>query len=225
MYNPASIQVVFERIGWAPAVPPTEITVSEDNLLTVSGRFFNGFHQVVTAENIVACIPNKKVTNDVLNDFLMQLRTDTVAEVFNRVFDTNPRANYQFTPKEYSVNYALDYSDVIIAKSRAFDEALGLVMARRVMQLLLATSRSNDLERAIGMNYSQLKGETSGFFTEQGVLIAEGMQQKADAEIVTLINMLFPVAEITTDIVPSPGGGGTLEIKPQQPRVTSGKFW
>lgn len=194
MYNEQSKIALESRIGWSnPILPNTEIALTPENVVSVSGRYFNSFHQLAIVENVFYTIPNKDVTNDNLNEFLTNLKKQVVLQVLNRVFDGNIYAVTKSTNEFVSLNYSTDYSDLIIEKQSLFDEAIGYLMASKCMQLFLTTSRSNSKERTIQTSYQVLKVELEGVRDENGKVIANGVSQMADLAIANIISILFPI--------------------------------
>lgn len=196
LYNPTATSKLYDRIGWAEPVLPSTISVDPGNLMADSGRYYNSFHKLATVENVKSCIPNVKADGVALNKALAQMKKDAVLEVLSKVFDTNVRANYAYTQEFISINFASDYSDIILGNPALFDQAIGFGAAMKALELFLSTNRSNWDETKIGMNYSQTKGELEGFFTERGVLIGAGLTQKYEAAVITVIDVLFPIEEI-----------------------------
>ncbi len=193
MYDQTSIQLLIDRIGWSnPVQPNTEITLSIENLEGVSGRFFDSFHQLSIVENIYACIANKDVDDASFNDYLYKMKKDSVLEVLNKVFDTNPLANIKKSEGVVSLNYKANYSLDIQSKTSLFDDAIGYAMAIRCLQLFISSSRSNLKERKIGQSYEALKVELEGVVNQEGVLIAKGAIGYYDASIINAIHILFP---------------------------------
>lgn len=193
MYDQTSIQLLIDRIGWnSPIQPNTDIVLSPENEESTSGRFFDSFHQLSIVENVFACINNKDVDNDSLNDILLKMKKDSVLEVLNKVFDTNPLANLKNQEEVVSLNYKSDYSFDIQNKVSLFDDAIGYAMAVRCLQMFISSSRSNLKERKITQSYEALKVELEGVINEQGVLIAKGAIGYYDASIINAIKIIFP---------------------------------
>ena len=114
MYNELSKIALESRIGWSnPIQPNSEITLTPENVVSVSDRFFNSFHQLAIVENVFYTIPNKDADNEELNEFLLNLKKQVVLQVLNKVFDSNIYARTKSTNDFVSVNYSLDYSELI----------------------------------------------------------------------------------------------------------------
>ncbi len=193
MYNQTSIQLLIDRIGWNyPIQPNADISLFDENLESASGRFFDSFHQLSTVENVFSCISNKDADNEVLNLTLLKMKKDSVLEVLNKVFDTNPLANLKNQEEVISLNFKKDYSLDIQNKYSLFDDAIGYAMAIRCLQLFISSTRSNAKERKITQSYEALKVELEGVINEQGVLIAKGAIGYYDASIINAVKILFP---------------------------------
>lgn len=193
MYDQTSIQLLIDRIGWSnPIQPNSEIILSPENVESVSGRFFDSFHQLSIVENVYKCITNKDVGDTEFNDFLLKMKKDCVLEVLNKIFDTNPLANLSKTEDVKSLNYKSDYTSDIALKTSLFDDAIGYAMAVRCLQLFISSTRSNNTERKIGQSYELLKVELEGVVNTEGVLVAKGAIGYYDASIINAIKIIFP---------------------------------
>lgn len=218
MYNNDSIQALYDRIGWADALEPTDIEVSEENKESTSGRFFNSFNPLVIVENIFATLPNKDATNDTLNAELLRLKKDGVSDVLMKVFNTNIRATAAVTNYATSVNYASDYSGVIIASQQSFDDVIGLSVAIKSLELIMTTVRSN--QKANNPNIDRdILSYLHGSFTNERV-ITPGLYAQYREAIDDLINVLFPLSYPEGAII----DGDKVIIKPR-PILRGVKPW
>jgi hypothetical protein len=194
MYDQTSIQLLIDRIGWSnPIQPNSEITLSPENGESVSGRFFDSFHQLSIVENVYKCVTNKDIGDTETNDFLYKMKKDCVLEVLNKIFDTNPLANNKNTEDRKSLNCKSDYNYDIQTKTSLFDDAIGYAMAVRCLQLFISSNRSNATERKVGQSYELLKVELEGAMNQEGVLVAKGAIGYYDASIINAIEILFPI--------------------------------
>lgn len=214
MYNEASIQVLLERIGWHPAIEPTDIVLTAENVVSTSGRFFNGFNPLAIVENVNASITNKDATNDTLNEVLATLKTEGVLDVLSKVYNLNTRATAAVTNFVTSLNYASDYSDSIIANQQAFDDAIGLSVAIKTLEMLRTTNRSNDRTNNPKIDIGTINEYFYGAVTNEGHVLARGLIARYGEVIGDLIDVLFPVvypegSEITTDS----NGNSTVKVK------------
>lgn len=198
MYNNTSIQALVDRIGWAQSISPDpSITVDSDNLTANSGRYFNSFHQLATAENVKACISNMDATDATVNAYLMKMKRDNVLEVLNKVFDVNPLA-YSATQQidgkiVTSTGYsAAGYDTAIANHTSLFDNAIGYAGAIRALELFITTKRSNEESVDIDMTADQMRLEVEGLFDVNGKQVSGGLKWKYYAAIKAIVAILFP---------------------------------
>lgn len=197
MYNSTTITLLTERVGWSQAVPPTSLVVSAGNLTSTSGRFFDSFHTLVTAENVNDSVINLKIDTTNLNAYLAKMRKDAVLEVLNKLFDTNDLANYASTRTERSINYDANGYDALINKYQTvFDQAIGYSMAVRAIQLFITSERSNSAQRKMKASYEFLKSEIEGIRGPDGEVIAKGVNALFTLAIEDAKAILFPVIKI-----------------------------
>lgn len=193
LYTGTSIALLTGRIGWDQAVPPTTLVVDGTNLASVSGRFFNSFHQLVTAENVNDSVLNLKIDVTNLNLYLAKMKKDSVLEVLNKLFDTNPLANYAAIGDAYSLNYTSGGYDALIAdKGTVFDNAIGYAMAVRAIQLFISSERSNGTQRKMKASYDFLMSELNGIKNSEGLSIAQGVNSLFETAIKDANEILFP---------------------------------
>ncbi len=176
-YSDTSIQLLIGLIGWGAAVEPSNIEVAPDNSESETGLYFNSFHQLATVENVFDCISNLDVDNDGLNEFLEKMKKDAVLRVLNKIIDTNSLANVKSNEDRISLNYADDYDALIAANANVFVNAIGYAGVIKCMELFITSLRSNVTLRVLKANYEFLKTELSGIKNEQGVLLANGIEQ------------------------------------------------
>ena len=193
LYTGTSITLLTGRIGWDQAVPPTTLVVDASNLTSASGRFFNSFHQLVTAENVNDCVLNLKIDITNLNAYLAKMKKDSVLEVLNKLFDTNPLANYAAIGDAYSINYSNSgYDSLITDKVTVFDNAIGYAMSVRAIQLFISSERSNGVQRKMKASYDFLMAELNGIKNNEGVPIAQGANTLFAEAIEEANKILFP---------------------------------
>lgn len=198
LYSGTSVTLLIGRIGWDVTIPPSPITVSNDNKASASGRFFNSFHQLVTAENVNDSVNNLKIAETDLNVYLAKMKKDSVLEVLNKLFDTNILAIYQKTEEVYSVNYdASGYDSLIEANITVFDQAIGYSMAVRAVQLFITSERSNGAQRKMKQSYDFLKSELEGIKDKDGNVLAVGVNSLFDISIQDANKVLFPTNSLT----------------------------
>jgi hypothetical protein len=182
MYNEQSIASLVTRIGWEkPLDTAFAITIDGEVLLADSERKVNSFHQLVTIENVYAAVPEIEMEVVAFNDFLSSLRRQSVLEVLTAIFDKN---------EQYIET--VDYSELILARPRLFDDAIGYCIAIKALELFIASSRSNLLERNAKLSFQNLKIELEGVRNDGGFLIAKGIIYKMERAIQKAQNILFP---------------------------------
>ena len=192
------MDLLIGRIGWDVTIPPNPITVSNGNKASTSGRFFNSFHKLVTAENVNDSVNNLKIAEADLNVELAKMKKDSVLEVLNKLFDTNPRANHQNTEKFYSINYSANGYDSLISQfGTVFDQAIGYSMAVRALQLFITSERSNSAQRKMKQSYDFLKSELEGIKDKDGNILAVGVNALFDIAINDANEILFPTKDQT----------------------------
>lgn len=225
MYNEASIEALVKRIGWAEAVPPTTIVVSEDNLESTSGRYFNSFNPLVIVENILASITNKDADNDTLNTELSRLRSDGVNDVLLKVYNLNTRATAEVTNFVTSINYAADYSASIVANQQSFDDAIGLSVAIKSLELISTTNRSNARANNPKIDNQEIQAFFHGAFSATGKVISKGLYAQYAEAIGKLIEVLFPVSyPESSEVIVGSDGGVTVKTTPK-PTLKGRRVW
>lgn len=182
MYNEQSIASLVTRIGWEkPLDTAFAITIDEEVLLADSERKVNSFHQLVTVENVYAAVPEIEMGAVDFNGFLSSIRKQSVLEVLTAIFDKN---------EQYIED--TDYSDVILARPKLFDDAIGYCMAIKALELFISSSRSNLLERNAKLTFQNLKIELEGVRNDGGFFVAKGIIYKMERAIQKTQNILFP---------------------------------
>ena len=182
MYSEQSIVSLVTRIGWEkPLDTAFAIELDEEVLTADSERKVNSFHQLVTVENVYAAVPEIDMEVADFNDFLSSLRRQSVLEVLTAIFDKN---------EQYIET--VDYSELILARPRLFDDAIGYCMAIKALELFIASSRNNLLERNAKLSFQNLKIELEGVRNDGGFFVAKGIIYKMERAIQKAQNILFP---------------------------------
>lgn len=182
MYSNESILFLKNRIGWGNAINTDfPITISSDNLIATSGRTVLSFHQLASVENIHSNISQIDADDALFNQILSNLREQSVIEVLNLIMDSH---------KLY--NDDVDYSNVIVSKSRLFDEAIGYAIAVKCLELFVSSTRSNATERSNAMSFNTLKIELEGAKNDNGHFIAKGIVYKKEQAIKKAQKIIFP---------------------------------
>lgn len=137
MYTEAIIDTLETRVGWAlPINSQFPFAIDAFNQQSDSGRLFQFFHMYVTVENVLATLPNRNETELELNQFLKDLRRQAVYNALVMVIDQDP--NYDAT---------MNHDSYINDHIRLFDDVIGYCVAKKVIQLLVMSIRSNRIER------------------------------------------------------------------------------
>lgn len=182
MYNEQSIASLVTRIGWEkPLDTAFAIELDEEVLTANSERKVNSFHQLVTVENVYAAVPEIEMEVADFNDFLSSLRRQSVLEVLTAIFDKN---------EQYIET--VDYSELILARPRLFDDAIGYCIAIKALELFISSSRNNLLERNAKLSFQNLKIELEGVRNDGGFFVAKGIIYKMERAIQKAQNILFP---------------------------------
>lgn len=182
MYSEQSIVSLVTRIGWEkPLDTAFAIELDEEVLTADSERKVNSFHQLVTVENVYAAVPEIDMEAVEFNGFLSSLRRQSVLEVLTAIFDKN---------EQYIET--VDYSELILARPRLFDDAIGYCIAIKALELFIASSRNNLLERNAKLSFQNLKIELEGVRNDGGFFVAKGIIYKMERAIQKAQNILFP---------------------------------
>ncbi len=137
MYSDAIIDTLETRVGWSLPINSTfPFTIDAFNLQSDSGRLFQYFHMYVTVENVLATLPNRDETEVEFNQFLTDLRRQAVYDALVLVIDQDP--NYDAT---------LNHDTYINNHLRLIDDVIGYCVAKKLIQLLIMSIRSNRIER------------------------------------------------------------------------------
>lgn len=205
MYNATTIQNLVDLVGWSPAVPPSDIAVSVPNKTAISLRYYDSFHQAAIVENVDATLTNPDKDSDTLNALLLKMKKDTVLEVLNRIFDTNPLAysqNQELNGKYVtSINYAVEYDLLIGNRINVFADVIGYNMAVRCLQLFTTSDRSNRLEAIQKMRPDEMKIELYGVFDTYGKLISQGAFHRYESALKRAIEILFPTTTSSKNVL------------------------
>lgn len=182
MYNEQSIVSLVTRIGWEkPLDTAFAIELGEEVLTADSERKVNSFHQLVTVENVYAAVQEIDMEVVEFNDFLSSLRRQSVLEVLTAIFDKN---------EQYIET--VDYSELILARPRLFDDAIGYCVAIKALELFIASSRNNLLERNAKLSFQNLKLELNGIRNDSGAFVAKGLEYYFKTAIKDASKIIFP---------------------------------
>ena len=183
MYNEQSIASLETRIGWGePLDTAFAIALDEEVLTADSERKVNSFHQLVTVENVYAAVQEIEMEAFEINGFLSSIRRQSVLEVLTAIFDKN---------EQYIET--VDYSDLILARPRLFDDAIGYCIAVKMLELFISSSRNNLLELNTKLSFQNLKIELEGVRNDGGFYVATGIKYELKTAITKAQKILFPV--------------------------------
>lgn len=185
MYSEEIILSLANRIGFGtPKEEAFPIDIVEGNSTGESGRTFNAFHALVTVENILAATDKiyGESDDEDFNKVLEDIRINAAREVLPLIMDKNQ--DYQ---------PLVGYDAVIESNIVLFDDAVGYKVAMMVLEMFMASSRSNLLERNAKFAMSNLKLELEGFRNDSGALVAKGLVQKFERAVKTASYRIFPV--------------------------------
>lgn len=182
MYSNDSITLLKKRIGYSkPLLSEFNLQISAENLEATSGRTLKSFHQLASLENIYCAISEVNLENAKLNDYLSELKSESVLEVVTAILEQNHLYKDSF-----------DYSATIEAKSSLFDDAIGYTMAIKCLELFVSTSRKNFFERNASLSFQTLKIELEGAKNDGGFRVAEGIVYKRHLAIKKAQRIIFP---------------------------------
>lgn len=137
MYSQATIDTLIDRVGWVNPIDSSFTFAFEaKNTLSTSGRDFQFYHGYVTGKNIVSILPNRNTNELEFNQYLYDLRVQSVLDSLYLVIDKDVN---------YDANF--DHDSYISERLPLFDEVIGLVHALKVLSLLRNSIRSNRIER------------------------------------------------------------------------------
>ena len=121
--------ILINRIGWRQEIK-SPITVNATNLTTQSGRYFQDEHSAVSIHNIKDCQRVSNISDKEMNDYLGQLREQSIYQIISDVFSKT------------DIN-----EDEINANITMFDQVILLRMVIIVSEIIITSSRSNKTQR------------------------------------------------------------------------------
>jgi len=199
MYSPEAIQALVDRIGWSNPLESTGVELSEQNLKSDSGRYFDSFHKLVTVQNIYDVLPTPDMDNTCFNDEIYKYKQQAVLKVLNAIFDMNDRAYYQTNGNDVKTDVSgTDYSGKILSRASVFDEAYGLQMVVDVMELVDGSSRSNARERIMKEYGASAASLLAGYKFSDGQTAFVGYRALLMQSIAKAIDILFPQSATTS---------------------------
>lgn len=191
MYSAENIQKLNQRIGWRqPIEEGLDTIISVENKISVSGRFFQDFSELVTIKNLYGCAPQAHLNDKYFNQYLKQIRESVVLNMLSELFLNNS-----------DVCTKKDYNPCISDNIEGFDNALGYLMAKKVIGIIIHTHRSNMDTKESQYSYSELMEELNGVFDSKNRLLVDGLSQKYDKAINGLRNCLVGESGVIIDSV------------------------
>lgn len=181
MYSQEAIDALINRIGWSELSSGLPFVLSDANKTAESGKMFNWYHSLVLVDNIYAAVPEVEMEEEEFNEYLSEVRKQAVLNVLSSILDTHE----DYVPDQ-------DYSDIIIQRSIIFDDSIGYLVAIKMIELYISTTRSNFNERSAKMSYQALKVELEGAKNDNGHFIAKGITYKQEQSIKKAQKILFP---------------------------------
>ncbi len=161
--------LLVNRIGWFNDNIDSTLIVDSDNQTTISGRYFQDEHPLITLRNISSIMEYQPKSASSFNAYLKQLKERCILLVLSDVF------------KVSDLN-----DDVITHKEEILDNAILKRMALLIGESILTSTRSNRLEMMTKEFTQNLFYEING--SPQGVNnlnipIHIGMRQRYAEEI------------------------------------------
>lgn len=182
MYSEQSISYLVNRIGFGKPTNSLNVIISDANQIGTSGRTFSYFHKLVTLENLYNTVSTVNMLTDDFNEYLTQLKYDSVKAVLSEILNKNILYRDDF-----------DYSDTIISRPELFEDAIGYSVAISAIEQFISTTRINADERNAKFAYNMLKMDIEGLTDEDGRLRAKGLKYHLLHAIKQTGAVLFPV--------------------------------
>lgn len=165
MFIESDITLMIDRLGWSENENLLYVDkLDDDNKMRSSGLTLNGFHRLVTVENVFNTQPNEQITNLELNSLLREVLDNVCREILLDVFVNDSRSKN---------TYSGTISDLISAG--LFDNCIGYCHAVKILEIITSSVRSNRIEVITKANYAYIMGELKGRSTKEGVLVAKGL--------------------------------------------------
>jgi hypothetical protein len=181
MYSQDVIEALKSKIGWSVS---TDLPISIDSNIVIadSELKYNGFHGLVSLNNLFATVEESLNTEEEFNKLLEMLRTQCVQFALTSILD-----------KSTAYEDLKSYDSVIKSKSNLFEEVIGLTMVIKVFEIYMASNRSNYIERNSKLSYQSLKIELEGIKNESGYQVAVGIRQMLQKSIRDTQKVIFPL--------------------------------
>jgi len=196
-YSATTITNLQNRIGWAPPVPPVDFAVTASNLQSDSGRLFSDYCKLSTVE-VVSKLQPKSIKNGATpvtdpNPQLASLKRSAVLRALGKVFDNNPRANQYKAAFDQAVDIsANEYDNIIAARPYLLDEVIGYAMAVEVIEMAIASNRSNFEQRLMQEAMADMRLDLDGYTDTTGQFVSPGVRGQLRKAVENLTNILWP---------------------------------
>lgn len=122
--------ILLTRIGWRDDKTVTGFTLNAANLQSDSGRVFQSEHSAITLANIRDTQPLVNISESDFNQYLEDIREQAVIQVLSDAFE-----------RDYLDEKILEYY------TTSFDNAISLRMVIVVSELIMTSTRLNNIER------------------------------------------------------------------------------
>lgn len=178
MYLTDSLQ---NRIGWEqPQTSNVAVIIDNINSTATSGRKVNSFHALATVDNLFLGINKTNETSEKFNQLLLSIRNQSVTDITTVIFDQHTGYIDSF-----------DYTPLILARPKIFDEAIGYSMAIRVLEILATSKRINENQENTNLTFQMLKLELEGIKNESGLIVSTGIISKKETAIRKAQKVIF----------------------------------
>lgn len=193
-YDNIAINTLIQRVGFANAIPPSDIVLSSANLISTSGRTFKKYSSFASVEKLFLLLNNPALTIEGFQAELEEYRKQAVLTVLEKIYDQNLLANQTANGLGYPVNISgNDYSDVIMSRANVFDACIGYQFALDIVHMMMTSSRSNNEERATQLGYVELKVELEGANeNSNNAFSGKGLVYELNKAYKAAIQILFP---------------------------------
>jgi hypothetical protein len=149
MYNELSISTLVERLGFGVNNTPVEI---DPLILTgTSGRTISYFHKLATLEILYSAVPLESLSEEGFTKAIIQLKTNAVKSMLIEILDTDT-----------SYKNEIDYSSLLIARPKLFENAIGYSLAISIIEYVLTSRRINYKQRDAQDTFKILKIDLEG---------------------------------------------------------------
>lgn len=165
MFLDSDITLMIDRLGWSEYENLLYVDkLDDDNKRKDSGLTLNGFHKMVTLENVFNSQPNERITDTGFNAYLREILDNVIRDILMDIYVTDSRSNENTTS-----------IDTELIGTGLFDNCIGYCHAVKILELFTSSVRSNRIETISKSNYSFIMGELKGHSTKEGKLVSKGL--------------------------------------------------